>query len=200
MALSAPLVVFDFDYTLTDRETLSRFLLRQLPRRRVLQGILTIPFLLPAFILRFGWREGLKRGVLRGFLAGMPAVDFLARAKTYADQQLPEFIKPHMRERLLRYIDQGYEVWLISGSLSAYLSPLAHRLGIKVVLACEMAIGPEGKLTGALRGGNCWGPEKLRRLRLLEPLAERPLIMFGDSRGDRELLAEAWEGHLVSTR
>jgi phosphatidylglycerophosphatase C len=200
MALCSPLVVFDFDHTLTDRETLSRFLLCHLPKTRVIKAFLMVPFILPGYMLRFGMREGFKRGILRAFLAGMPAVEFLERARRYANQWLPQFLKPPMHNRLMYYVKQGYEVWLISGSLSAYLSPLANSLGIKVVLACEMAIGPEGKLTGSLRGGNCWGPEKLRRLRLVEPLAERPLIMFGDSRGDQELLQEAWEGHLVSTR
>ncbi len=197
MAQPAPLVVFDFDHTLTDRETLSRFLLGHLPAWRVARGLFLLPFFLPMAWLRFGWRDGTKRGVLKAFLQGMPAVDFFAAAQDYAVRVLPHCLKLDM-ERLIRsYIQEGREVWMISGSLLAYLHPLAQSLGIRVVLACEMSVDKAGRLTGQLRGGNCWGPEKLRRLRLMEPLADRPLVMYGDSKGDRDLLEVAWEAHLL---
>ena len=197
MAGPTPLIVFDFDHTLTDRETLSRFLLTQLPFWRVLRAVLWIPLLLPLYGFQFGCREGFKRAVLRGFLSGLPSSDYVSRAQKYASRHLPQFLRADRKQLLRSYIEAGEEVWLVSGSLHAYLAPLAQSLGIRVVLACEMAINRQGKLTGHLRGGNCWGPEKLRRLRHLEPLAERPLVMYGDSQGDRDLLAAAWEAHLL---
>ena len=196
-ALPSPLVVFDFDHTLTDRETLSRFLLTCLPATRVLKAVLLLPVVLAGFWIRWGLREGFKRACLFAFFRGLEEADFLRWGAAYSQQSLPSSLRLEMERRLQAILAEGQEVWLISGSLSAYLAPLAHKLGISRVLACEMAVGKDGRLTGSLRGGNCWGPEKLRRLRLLEPSPHRPLVMYGDSAGDRELLAVAWEGHLM---
>jgi phosphatidylglycerophosphatase C len=195
--LPTPLVVFDFDHTLTDRETLSRFLLTCLPLRRVVLALSILPLLLIGFWMRWGWREGFKRACLHAFLRGLPEEEFLRLASQYSERTLPKSLRPEMKRRLNTILAADQEVWLISGSLSAYLTPFAKTLGISAVLACDMAVGKDGRLTGGLQGGNCWGPEKLRRLRLLERSPHRPLIMYGDSAGDRQLLEVAWEGHFM---
>lgn len=196
-SFATPLVVFDFDHTLTDRETLSRFLLTCLPVQRVVRALLLLPMVLAGFWMRWGWREGFKRACLFAFLRGLEEAEFLRLGDQYSQQKLPSSLRPEMHRRLQTLLASGQEVWLISGSLSAYLAPFSKTLGISGVLACDMTVGKDGKLTGGLRGGNCWGPEKLRRLRLLEPSPHRPLVMYGDSAGDRELLEAAWEGHFM---
>jgi hypothetical protein len=47
-------------------------------------------------------------------------------------------------------------------------------------------------LTGRLLGKNCYGPEKVQRLKtLLGSLEDYVIYTYGDSKGDRELLAIA---------
>jgi phosphoserine phosphatase len=51
-------------------------------------------------------------------------------------------------------------------------------------------------VTGQFIGNNCYGPEKVRRIQELFPDRKQyKLIAFGDSKGDRELLAYADESH-----
>jgi phosphatidylglycerophosphatase C len=59
------------------------------------------------------------------------------------------------------------------------------------VLATEMEVGPDGRLTGAIAGANVRGPEKARRLD--EWLGGRGAVVYayGDSEGDDDLLARA---------
>ena len=53
-----------------------------------------------------------------------------------------------------------------------------------------------GKLTGRFLTRNCYGKEKVGRLLQLYPDRKSyRLIAYGDSRGDRELLAFADESH-----
>jgi phosphatidylglycerophosphatase C len=64
------------------------------------------------------------------------------------------------------------------------------------VLATRLAVDDDGRCTGALDGANCRGPEKVRRLHawLDESHGGRRGVVvwaYGDSTGDRELLADA---------
>ena len=86
---------------------------------------------------------------------------------------------------------------LVSASLGCYVRPLAERLGIGVVLCTELEVGEGDRLSGRMVGGNCRGQAKADRVmaRFGTPLA----YAYGNSRGDRELLALAtqpvWVGH-----
>ena len=54
----------------------------------------------------------------------------------------------------------------------------------------------DGVLTGRFLTRNCYGEEKVNRLNALYPnRQDYYLIAFGDSRGDKELLAFADESH-----
>ena len=70
------------------------------------------------------------------------------------------------------------------------------------MLGTRLAVGGGGTFTGALDGPNCRGPEKVSRLhRWLDATtggrAGIRLVAYGDSPGDRELLADADEAHWI---
>jgi phosphoserine phosphatase len=53
----------------------------------------------------------------------------------------------------------------------------------------------DGRITGRLSGRNCYGPEKVERLEeVLGKLDNYLVYAYGDSKGDRELLAVADHG------
>ena len=63
-------------------------------------------------------------------------------------------------------------------------------------MATELEVDADGRCTGALVGGNCRGPEKVRRLHAWLDAHHGgrdavELWAYGDSPGDRELLAAA---------
>ena len=59
----------------------------------------------------------------------------------------------------------------------------------------------DGVLTGRFLTRNCYGEEKVNRLNALYPnRQDYHLIAFGDSRGDKELLAFADESHFKPFR
>jgi len=56
----------------------------------------------------------------------------------------------------------------------------------------------DGRLTGRFLTPNCYGQEKVRRILTLHPdRSAYHLTAYGDSRGDREMLAFADEAHMI---
>jgi phosphatidylglycerophosphatase C len=94
----------------------------------------------------------------------------------------------------LRWHQQaGHRTVLVSASLGAYLRPLALRLGIDDVLCTDAKRSGE-RYGNRLDGRNCRADEKRRRFE--QWLEERRWVhaevwAYGDSAGDRQLLARA---------
>jgi phosphatidylglycerophosphatase C len=113
------------------------------------------------------------------------------------------WLRPEAVESLRSHLDAGDTVLLVSASFEVYLRPLADLLGASDVLAVRLEVDDAGVLTGRLDGPNCRGAEKVVRLHdwLDRHLGGRDAVYlsaYGDSRGDREMLADADEAHWLS--
>ncbi len=187
---------FDFDGTITRRDTLVPFLRHLAGRPRFASAFLgSVPALLAA-----DQREAYKAAVLRRVLAGHPAEDLHATAIRYGER-LPEQFRPEMVERIRWHQEEGHEVVIVSASLRAYLDPVVDHLGLDGVCAVELEVDDAGRLTGAMIGPNCRGHQKVVRLtEWLGGEAPERLWAYGNSSGDRELLAAAHEPTWVGRR
>jgi len=123
-------------------------------------------------------------------LKGMPA-DTVAEAGDVFAARLARRLRPDMVERLQWHQGEGHATVIVSASLAAYLEPLGRRLAVDAVLATGLEVGGDGRLTGGLAGKNVRGAEKAARLRTYLAGEHCELWAYGDSAGDRELLAMA---------
>jgi phosphatidylglycerophosphatase C len=146
-------------------------------------------------------RDAGKERFLARLLAGRELASLQPVAEAFADQVVASGLRPDTRRRLEWHREQGHEVVIISASPELYVAPLGRRLGADAVLATRLEVDADGRLTGRFGGGgNCRGIQKVLRLR--EHLGEDPVTVFayGDSRGDRELLAMAHTGVWITKR
>ena len=147
-------------------------------------------------------RDGLKAHVVREFLAGVPVEDVEAQGNAFAARVAAGWMRGDTARRLRSHQDAGHVVVLVSASLAPYLEPLGDILEVDAVL-CTRLESRDGVLTGELDGPNCRGQEKV--VRLARWAAEAGISgdgwlahAYGDSAGDREMLAMAADGHDVS--
>ncbi len=194
---------FDFDGTLISTDSFAPFLLRLRGRRSFVGEF--VPSILAGLLAgraRFD-RDASKADLIARLLTGYPA-DQLRQEGEVFGSELARRIRPRMKERLGWHRDQGHRVVLVSASLESYLEPLGRHLGLDAVLATRLEVGSDGRLTGRLEGANCRGAEKEVRLRCWMDQnlgGEVPeLWAYGDSSGDRELLAMADHPHRVRRR
>jgi phosphatidylglycerophosphatase C len=184
---------FDFDGTMIRGDSFIPFLVRVVGPRRFGQIMITSsPATASAY--RVGRRDASKAALVHRFLNGYPA-DRLAELGQIYGEQLARKIRPEMAERVAWHRQQGHLQVIVSASFVVYLAAAGRALGFDAVLATELEVGADGRLTGRLDGPNVRGAEK--RVRLQHWLAEQlpgsthRLWAYGDSAGDRELLAMA---------
>jgi HAD superfamily hydrolase (TIGR01490 family) len=187
---AAPVAVFDFDGTITRRDSTAAFCRAEFGSRLPLAILRAAPWLAGYPVGRVG-RQRLKEALLTPLLGGRPETEVRARAADWAARRLPGMVRPAALERLRWHQAQGHRVVLASASLELLLEPWARSAGVHDVLATRLEVR-DGRLTGRIAGRNCYGPEKVARLRaLLGDLRGFELYAYGDSEGDRQLLAAA---------
>jgi len=182
---------FDFDGTITTRDSLRDFVLFSVGRARFTAGaVLAAPWAFGA-LTRMCGRGSAKARFLAATLGGMKRSELEAAARRYVEQRLPALVRPEMTARVRDHGRLGHERVLVSASPTLYLELWAAQAGFDAVLATELEYRDD-RFTGRLSRPNCWGPEKVRRLRQWFA-GDRPgvLYAYGDSRGDREMLALA---------
>jgi phosphatidylglycerophosphatase C len=200
-ALDRPLrllAAFDLDGTLTRRDSLLPFFLRAIGAQRTYAAIVasTLP-LARAAALRGPHRDIAKAAVLRRALAGLPLGPLAEAAESFADHVVAHRLRPEIRARVDWHRAEGHELVLVSASPELYVAPIGRRLGFDEVLATRLEVDTEGRLTGRLEGPNCRGPEKVSRLRQWRGETIEVAYAYGDSAGDREMLALATTPILV---
>jgi phosphatidylglycerophosphatase C len=186
---------FDVDHTLTMRDCVVPFLRRvagpnRFARRLAAQSHLVVP----AAARRD--RDTLKTIVTSVAVRGRPIDEVREAGRRFGLDVVRSGLRADTVARLAWHRAHGHEVALVSASYDVYLDTIGEHLGVTAVLATRLAVDDDGRCTGALDGANCRGPEKVRRLHawLDESHGGRRGVVvwaYGDSTGDRELLADA---------
>ena len=193
MSAQQPTVAaFDFDGTLTYRDTLIPFLYYYAGPMAFVRDMARSAPTLTAYGLRLMKNDVAKERVLKKFFAGAPLTTLQHQGQAFARDRLPGLVRPRALRRLQWHQKLGHQIVIISASLDIYLKPWAAALGIDHVLCTSLDVDGNGQVSGRLGAANCYGPEKPRRLReALGDTSTYVLYAYGDSRGDRELLETA---------
>ncbi len=185
------IVAFDFDGTLTNRDSLLEFIRYVHGTSRLWWGFLLHAPILILMMLRRYSHSRAKERVFAYFFKGMPLTDFDAWCQRFAHDR-----RTILRPQGIAAVDEaqrnGKAVVIISASIDNWVQPFFANVR---VLGTQIEV-KDGKLTGRFLTGNCFGQEKVNRLLAEYPdRADYHLTAYGDSQGDRELLAFADEAH-----
>ncbi len=183
------IAAFDFDGTLVAGDSLPRFLCSVLGRPAFVRTmVLAAPIMMLGY--RRGGRDGSKAVLLQEALAGQAAA-YVAEVGAAFGAVLADRIRPAMLERMAWHDRHGHRRVLVSASLEVYLEPFGRLTGFDQVIATRLETGDDGRLTGRLHGPNVRAGQKAIRLRELLGSGTVEMWAYGDSAGDREMLAMA---------
>ena len=193
------IAVFDFDGTLTTRDSFLAFIKWACGPVSYYIGFLRFaPQLLLMFMHLYpNWKA--KERIFAHFFKGWQHSWFQALGEEFATELDTMRNEPTI-QRLKQHVANGDTVYVISASLPEWVEPWCKQLGIKAVLATEIEVNDQGRITGHFKTKNCFGPEKVNRLLEIEPDRDTyQLYAYGDSRGDKELIEFADHGTYVNT-
>jgi phosphatidylglycerophosphatase C len=196
-----PVAAFDFDGTLSRRDTFLPFLQKVCGAQRLYRALARSGPALSRMAVGRADRDAVKDALLVRLLAGHPADELAEQGGAYAEfLRASDRLRPDTLARAGDHLERGHRVVVVSASPSVYLEPLAQALGFDAALATRLEVDDRGCITGRMLGGNCRGPEKVARLEAWLEGASPHLYAYGNSSGDRELLARAHVGVMVRPR
>jgi phosphatidylglycerophosphatase C len=194
---SPPVVAaFDFDGTLTRRDTLIPYLARGLGWPRLLIAFVKCSPWLVGYALRWVANDVAKAKLLRATLTGRSVAEIEGWTTRWLADDFPGQLQSWTMARLAWHKEAGHCCVIVSASLDVYLEPVAAQLGFDGLICTELQV-VNGTLTGEMQTPNCHGEQKV--LRLKSWLAGRfgadrdgvELYAYGDTSGDLPLLRMA---------
>ena len=192
---------FDVDKTLTVRDCVVPFMRKVAGTGSLIASILRRPFVVVRLVLAKD-RDGLKALFVSAAFAGRSVEDVADVAAHFASSIAERWMRVDVAQRLRWHQEQGHVVVLVSASLQPYLDVLGDLLEVDAVL-CTQLRSQDGVYTGELLGSNCRGEEKVARLHEWCVAANLPSdsvkYAYGDSSGDRQMLASVENGVLVKS-
>lgn len=188
------ITVFDFDGTLTLKDSMMSIILFQRGWIGLAWALLCEIHLIVLMILRLYSNQKAKERLLTHCFGGMKEEDFDVFCEKFASSNKHVMI-PEMMEKLRKAQQECDHVYVITASPERWVRlflPDVTVLGTKLEVK-------DGKITGRLSSRNCYGQEKVNRLLSALPDIEQHrsdyhITAYGDSRGDKEMLAFADNG------
>ena len=185
------LYLFDFDGTLTYKDTMFLFLKFYNPQKFYYQFALHIPLFI-LLKLKLADAEKVKKSLISSVLKGEKQSRREQKSQEFFDKFNTKIIRENALD-FIKNIDRNQtESYIVTASLDIWVKPFAEMLQMK--LLATTAEFEDGIFTGNFTGKNCNGAEK--RCRIEEEFAGRKFdktIAFGDTSGDREMMAWADE-------
>lgn len=182
------LAVFDFDGTITTKDTLLEFIQFVFGRNKLYFAFVLYSPLLIAMKLKVYPNYKAKQKILSYFFKGMGYQEFKRYGKDFA-KEIDKMVRPLALDRINKYKNQGVATYVVSASVCDWVAPWCSENNIDVVLGTRLEVNKEGKLTGRLSTRNCYGVEKVNQLKeVLGDLSSYEIHGYGDSSGDKELL------------
>ncbi|HXS35433.1 MAG TPA: HAD-IB family hydrolase [Flavipsychrobacter sp.] len=187
---NSEIAFFDFDGTLTSKDTLAQILKFTKGSFRYYTGLLILSPVLIGYKLRIISNQRAKEILLTYFLKGMPIEKFDAICKEFIENELPALFRKVALHEVRHHILNDTKVVIISASPENWILPWCQQYNIECI-ATKLAV-KNGKITGKIAGKNCHGDEKVKNILKRYNLSNYNKIhAYGDTRGDLPMLSLA---------
>lgn len=185
--MNRKLYLFDFDGTITTKDSYIDFFLKTFGYRYIITRILKqLPKVLTLLIKKD--KAKLKEFLTCTFLKYKQAEKINELGKNYADNCFHQLMNPvAVKEITSLQKNKENTIYIVSASLDLWLSHFAKKLDVHLI--CTELEYKNNVFTGTFKTKNCKGIEKVKRIKQVLSLDDfDEILVFGDSKGDLEML------------
>lgn len=188
-----PVHAFDFDGTLTCKDSFTAFLAWQCGHARLAFAFVRHPYMLADY-LRTRDRGALKSHLLFHLMGPVSRGDLQARFTAFAEATGDRLFRPDALHTWVE-VGQRAERVIVTASPEMLVGEFGKKLGAERTIGTRLGFDADDRLTPHLDGRNCRGEEKMRRLHEVYGDAMDLEAAYGDTAGDLEMLKAARQGH-----
>ena len=187
------LALFDFDGTLTSKDSLSDFIQYAVGKPAYYFGLILLSPVLLVYLSGLIRNDVAKQKLMARYFKGWSFERYQQVANDYSRSEIEKIVRQQAIEKLNWHQQQGDRVIIVSASMEDWLKPWCDSKGVELLATRLMT--ENGIISGEFATPNCHGKEKVKRVRELLNLSDYDRIFaYGDSSGDTEMLAIADEG------
>lgn len=188
------LALFDFDGTITKSDSFFRFIRFAVGDKKVAIGFVVLFPILVFYKLKLIPNHKAKQMVLSYFFKGWDTQRFVAIANDYSLNHIDEIVRHQALERINWHKKSGHKVVVVSASMECWLEAWCKKMELDLI-ATRLDRSSD-LITGEFATPNCFGAEKVNRIRSKYDLSSYTKIYaYGDSSGDKEMLKLADESY-----
>lgn len=180
---------FDFDGTITRDDTFISFGKFSLGKSRfIAKVVLASPWLIL-------WKLGIisnskaKETLFRFLFKGMEKTRFHRYCNDFKSV-IENNLNPTIKRELEKHQANNDQIVIVSASITDWIKPWAGSHNINDILATEIEVDKDNKLTGRFSSLNCHGKEKVNRIKkAFGDISGIETYAYGDSKGDDAMLS-----------
>lgn len=196
----AGIAFFDLDKTITRQGTWSRFVRRATPEPRFLAGLPRLATQAAAYKAGLASRGSVKECAIELYLRGRHRSELEAIADEFAEEEMTSGVRPGAVEAIKTHKDAGDRLVIASAAADLIVEAIGRRLGFEDFICTKLAWSSDGRLLPKLGGENCYGLEKLARVKTFMETQDptKPTAFYSDHITDLPCLEWADTGVAVN--
>jgi HAD superfamily hydrolase (TIGR01490 family) len=186
------LALFDFDGTISTKDSLVEFIHYAVGKPRYFLGLIYLSPMLVAYKLNIIKNHKAKEIFLSHFFKNWDRNRFQDVATRYSLEKLDDIVREKAMERIKWHKYKGDKIVVVSASIECWLKDWCKREELSLI-STKLEY-KDNKITGKFSTPNCYGKEKVKRIHDMYYLGDYETVYaYGDSSGDKELLELANE-------
>lgn len=188
--MSRTIAFFDFDGTLTTKDSFLEVIKFQKGNFSFYLGFVLLLPIMVLYKLKLiaNWKA--KEMVLTYFFGGTLLTDFQKASDQFANQEINRMLRSEAMKKLQWHKKEGHRIIVVSASVSNWIKSWTDKEKLELI-SSELLVS-DSKITGKLKGNNCYGIEKAIQINARIDLTNYDdIYAYGDTSGDREMLALA---------
>lgn len=181
------LVLVDFDKTLYKKDSLIEFTRFYKGTFQLIIGFIALSPMLLKWKLGKISNENAKKQFITYFFKNEHYNLFLEKGKQFSNENIPRNLNKNIWKKIQKLQEQNADIYIVTASFREWLYVWTEENNLKLITSKLEIVN--NKITGKFKIKNCYGIEKVNRIKEKINLENYDkIVVFGNGKGDYEML------------